>query len=324
MRRRQFITFLGLAAAWPAGLAAQQPRQERRLGWLSPGAGPGEASRSFFEAMRERGYVEGENLKVEYRWAAGKNERLPELAAELVRAGVDLIVTVGSPATAAAMQATTTIPIVFATAGGPVQKGLVASLANPGGNVTGLALIMDDLKALEILKEAAPAITRVAFLYDPDTIPGAFGEEWLKRVRNRSRVLKLEFRPIILRNPERTKEVIDALPAGTNGLLIGSSAPTAIARRAICTLATQRRLPTASIDRTFVDAGCLLSYGEDQRDMRRRAAGYVDKIFKGAKPSELPVEQPTRFQLVINLKTAQAVGLEVPPMLVARADEVIE
>jgi ABC-type uncharacterized transport system substrate-binding protein len=325
MRRRAFIALVGSAvAAWPLTARAQQRERVRRIGWLSPGAGPSGVTRSFFQGMRERGYVEGENLSVEYRWAAGNGERLPELAADLVHAGVDAIVTAGTPATLAAKQATSSIPIVFAAAGAPVEKGLVESLAHPGGNVTGLALLTDDVKALQILKEAAPTITRAAFIYDPDTLPGAFGEDWLRRARARSRTLKLDLQPVILRNPDRTKQLFDELPVGINALLLSNTSTNAQARRQICALATQRRLPTASIERVFADAGCLLSYGEDQLDMHRRAAGYVDKIFKGAKPAELPVEQPIQFRLVINLKTANAIGLAVPPLLLTRADEVIE
>jgi putative tryptophan/tyrosine transport system substrate-binding protein len=324
MRRRAFLTWLCGAAALPLAARAQQRDQVRRIGWLSSGSSPSAATRGFFQAMRERGYIEGQNLLVEYRWAGGNSERLAELAADLVSAGVDLIVTAGTPATLAAKQATSSIPIVFAVAGAPVQKGLVGSLANPGGNVTGLALLTDDLKALQILKEVAPAVTRVAFLYDPDTLPGDFGEDWLKRTRARSRALKLDFQPVALRSPDRTTQAFDTLPAGTNALLISNSSTNAQARRQICTLATQRRLPTASIERAFVDAGCLMTYGEDQVDMHRRAAGYADRIFKGAKPAELPVEQPTRFQLVINLKAANAIGLAVPPLMLTRADEVIE
>ncbi len=329
MRRRAFLAWLGGATALPlAGLPraarAQQRDRVRRIGWLSPGSGAGAATRGFFQALREHGYVEGQNLVVESRWAGGNSERLAELAADLVSAGVDLIVTAGTPATLAAKQATSSIPIVFAAAGAPVEKGLVASLANPGGNVTGLALITDDLKPLQILKEAAPAITRVAFIYDPDTLPGEFGEEWLKRARARARALKLDLQPIALRSPNRTKEAFETLPATTNAVLIANTSTNAQARRQICTLATQRRLPTASIERSFADAGCLLTYGEDQVDMHRRAAGYVDRIFKGARPADLPVEQPTRFSLTINLKAANAVGLAVPPLLLTRADEVIE
>jgi putative ABC transport system substrate-binding protein len=324
MRRREFILALGGAATLPLAAHAQQGERVRRIGWLSPGSGPSDATRSFLQGARERGYVEGENLLVAYRWAAGNSARLAELAEELVRAGVELIVTVGTPATLAAKQATSSIPIVFAAAGAPIQKGIVASLANPGGNVTGLALITDDIKALEILKEAAPTISRAAFVYDPDTLPGAFGEDWLKRARARSRSLKVELHLVALRDPGRIDQVFAALPAGTDALVVENSATNALARRRLCALAAQRRLPAASIERAFADAGCLMSYGEDQIDMHRRAAAYMDRIFKGAKPADLPVEQPTRFKLVINLKTAGLLGLDVPPTLIARADEVIE
>jgi ABC-type uncharacterized transport system substrate-binding protein len=325
MRRREFITLLGgAAAAWPLAARAQQGERVRRIGWLSPGSGPGDLIRSFLQGMRELGYVEGKNLIVEYRWAAGKNERLEEFARELVQTGVDLIVTGGTPATLAAKQATQTIPIVFATAGGPVDKGLVSSLRHPGGNVTGLALVTDDIKTLQMLKEAAPRIARVAFIYDPSTLPGRYGETWLKRARPRARTLKIELQPVILGSPDETDQVLAALPAKADALLIQNSAINGLVRRRICTLAIERRLPAVSTRRDFVDAGCLLSYGEDQVDMHRRASSYVEKIFKGAKPSDLPVEQPTKFQLVVNLKTAKTLGLDIPPTLLALADEVIE
>jgi putative ABC transport system substrate-binding protein len=324
MRRREFITLLGGAAAiWPL-VARAQVERTWRVGWLSLGTGPGVFTRTFIQTMRERGYMEGENLAIEYRWAAGKEEQLEQLAADLVRKQVDLIVTSGSPVTMAAKQATPTIPIVFFAAGAPVEKGLVNSLRQPGGNVTGLALVTDDIKALQILKEVVPDISRVAFVYDPATLPGEFGETWLRRARARARTLKLDLRPTPLRSPEQVDEVFTKLPSGADAILIGNSAVNALARNRICSLAAQRKLPTASIERRFVDAGCLLSYGEDQLDMLRRAASYVDRIFKGARPADLPVEQPTKFQLFLNLKTAKALGLEVPPMVLARADEVIE
>jgi putative ABC transport system substrate-binding protein len=318
------MALLGGAAAWPLATRAQERARVRRIGWLSPGSGPNDATRAFIQALRERGYAEGENLLVEYRWAAGDSARLADLAADLVRAGVDVIVTAGTPATLAAKQATRSIPIVFAAAGGAIQKGIVATLANPGGNATGQTLITDDIKALEILKEAAPAISRAAFVYDPATLPGAFGEEWLKGARARARRLKVELGLAPLRDPARSDEVFSMLPAGTNALLVQNSATNAQARRRLCSGAVQRRLPAASTERAFADAGCLMSYGEDQVDMHRRAAVYVDRILKGAKPSDLPVEQPTRFKLVINAKTVGGLGLELPHILLARADEVID
>jgi len=325
MRRRKFMVLLGgAAAAWPPAAYAQRGERVWRIGWLSPASGPGRTTESFLQGMQERGYVEGKNLTIEYRWSAGKNEPLEQFAAELSRAGVDVIVTVGTPATLAAKLATSTVPIVFAAAGGPIEKGLVSSLARPGGNVTGLALITDDIKSLEILKEIAPGISRAAFIYDPNTLPGRFGETWLSGARARSRKLKVDLQPVTLSNPDEAAQVLATLPARADALLIGNSTNNILVRGRICTLAAQRRWPTASTGRAFADAGCLMSYGEDQRDMHRRAAAYVDKIFKGAKPADLPVEQPTKFQLVINLKVAAKLGLTVPSTVLARADEVIE
>jgi ABC-type uncharacterized transport system substrate-binding protein len=325
VKRRDFITLLGGAApALPLAAYAQRGERVWRIGWLSPASGPGRTTQSFLQGMQERGYIEGKNLNIEYRWSAGKNERLEQFAAELVGAGLDVIVTVGTPATLAAKLATSTIPIVFAAAGAPIEKGIVSSLGRPGGNVTGLALITDDIKSLEILKEIVPGISRATFIYDPSTLPGRFGEAWLSGARARSRRLKVDLRAVKLSNPDEATQVFAALPAGADSLLIGNSTTNILVRGRICALAAQRRLPTASNERAFAEAGCLMSYGEDQRDMHRRAATYVDKIFKGAKPADLPVEQPTKFQLVINLKVAKALGLKVPDTVLARADEVIE
>jgi putative tryptophan/tyrosine transport system substrate-binding protein len=190
--------------------------------------------------------------------------------------------------------------------------------------VTGLALLTDDVKAVQILQEAAPRISQVAFIYNPNTLPSQFGETWLGRAKARSRTLKMDFQPVALRNPNEADRVFATLPAGVDALLIENSATNALERRQICSLAAHRRIPAVSTERAFAYAGCLLSYGEDQRDMHRRAATYVDKIFKGAKPSDLPVEQPTKFELFINLKTAKTLGIDIPPTLLARADEVIE
>jgi putative tryptophan/tyrosine transport system substrate-binding protein len=324
MNRRAFIYALGSMATCPFAALAQQPPRVWRIGWLSLGAGPSALTQSFLQGMRELGYVEGQNFVVEYRWATGKDERITEFAADLVRKGVDLIVTAGTSAALAAKQATTTVPIVFASAGAPVEKGIVSSLAHPGGNVTGLALLTDDVKAVQILQEAAPRISHVAFIYNPNTLPSQFGETWLSRAKARSGTLKLDFQPVALRNPNEADRVFASLPAGVDALLIENSATNALARRQICSLAAHRRIPAVSTERAFAYAGCLLSYGEDQRDMHRRAATYVDKIFRGATPSDLPVEQPTKFELFINLKTAKTLGIDIPPTLLARAEQVIE
>jgi putative tryptophan/tyrosine transport system substrate-binding protein len=327
MRRRELITMLG-GAGWLATcpLAAHAPEMARRwrVGWLSPSSGPGAVTKSFVQAMEALGYFEGRNLTMEYRWAAGNSKRMNELAEDLVRTPVDLIVTAGTPATLAAKHTTSTIPIVFAAAGAPIEKGLVSSLSRPGGNVTGLALIMDDIKTLEILKEAAPRISRTAFIYDPETLPGRFGDDWLRLARGRSRRLGVELQPVILRIPNDTDQLFATLPTGIDSLLISNSSVNVQARRRICTMAATRGLPSASNERFFADAGCFLSYGESQLDMHRRAASYVHRIFSGTRPADLPVEQPTKFELAINLKTAKALRLEIPPMLLARADEVIE
>jgi len=313
------------ALALLASMTGAQPADKiSHIGFLSIMAGPTKGTRIFVRALGELGYVEGENLIIEYRWAAGKNGLLPELAADLVRTKVDLIVTGGTPATLAAKQATPTIPIVFAIAN-PVEKGIVASLARPGGNLTGLGLVSDQLKPLEFLKEAAPEVSRVVYLYDPATSPGGIGsEDWLKTNRDRVKPLRVELEAVALHEPGETDSVFSALPARTNGLLIENSNINYIAGDRICALAIQHHLPTATNDHRLTDSGCLLSYGEDNDDMGRRRAGYVDRILRGARPADLPVEQPTKFDLIINLKTAKQLGLTIPWSLLALAEEVIE
>jgi putative ABC transport system substrate-binding protein len=324
LQRREFISLLGGAAAWPLAARAQQVERIRRIGWLSAASGPGGPARAFVQWLGELGHVEGRTIAIEYRWAAGRNERLPQLAAELVQLGVEVIVTVGTPATIAAKNATATIPVVFASAGAPIEKGLVESLARPGGNVTGFALVTDEIKTLQMLKEMAPAVSRVAYVYDPDVQPDQFGERWLARARARSRTLKVDFQPVALRNPDAADRVLAALPAGIDALLLANTVPNILVRGRICAFASERRLPAVSTEKLFAATGCLMSYGEDQLDMHRQAAGYVDRILKGVKPAELPVQQPVKFQLVINLKTAKALGLTLPNAILALADEVIE
>jgi putative tryptophan/tyrosine transport system substrate-binding protein len=328
MRRRKFITLVGAAAlgsplaAWCS--AAQSAEKMWRIGFLSSRFGSSELSRSFFQGLQELGYVEGQNIVVEYRAAAGKNERLPELAADLVHTGVDLIATEGTPATRAAMQATKTIPIVFGSAQDPVEKGIVASLARPGGNVTGMALIADHAKPLELLKQAVPGLSRVAFIYDPATRPGAYGEATLSALHESAHSLGIALQAVVLRDPDDTDHVFATLAAATNGLLIENSAINLIAEQRICELATQRGIPAVGSFRECAAHGCLMSYGENLPDVYRRAAGYVDKILKGAMPSDLPVMQATTFDLVINLKAAHALGLSIPVSLLALAADTIE
>ena len=314
----------GLIAAFVLALLqliirAQADDKIWRIGHLSARPGPYEYSEIFVQRLKELGYVEGRSLAIEYRWAAGRNERLPELASELVRAKVDLIVTVGTPPTLAAKQATQTIPIVFSLSH-PVEKGIVASLAHPGGNITGVEEPIYETKALELLKQAAPGVSRVEYLHDPTTGASVhFASD-----QDQVRALGITLEPVPLREPGETEAVFAALPADANGLMLAGSAINVLARHRICALAVQRHLPTAGNDLAFARAGCLLSYGVDDADVARRRADYVDRILKGARPADLPVELPTKFDLVINLKTAKELGLTIPLSLFARAEEVIE
>lgn len=325
MRRRDFITQLSATAIASPLVAsiAQSSEKVWRIGYLST-IGKSDLSEAFIQGLHELGYVDGKNLAFDLRDAAGKNERLAELAADLVHANVDLIATEGTPPTKAALQATSVIPIVFGSAQDPVEKGIVASLAHPGGNVTGMALIADHAKPLELLKEAVPQISSAAFIYDPATRPGAYGEASLRTLQTEARKLGMTLQPAPLHDPDQTDLVFSALPVDTNGLLLENSVINIRAQKRICQLALQRALPTVSSFQQFAVAGCLVSYGENLPDVYRRAASYVDKIFKGAKPSDLPVMQATTFDLVINLKTAKALGLQLPASFIARATDVIE
>ena len=328
MRRREFMTVLGGAVAWPLAAsystAAQSGGRVWRIGYLSGMYSSTELSQSFVQGLRELGYVDGQNLVLDYRFASGKNERLPELAAELVRERIDLITTEGTPSTLAAMHATRTIPVVFGSAQDPIEKGIVASLAHPGGNVTGNALIADHSKPLELLKQAVPKVSQVAFIYDPATRPGTYGEAKLKELQNHARTVDMEVHAIALPDPDGTDQVFAALPTSTDAILLENSVVNLLAQERLCTLAAQRRLPAVSTFGEFADAGCLMSYGENLPDVYRRAATYVDKIFRGAKPADLPVQQPVTFRLIINLRTAKALGLTMPELLLVRADKVIE
>jgi putative tryptophan/tyrosine transport system substrate-binding protein len=327
--RREFIgTLAGGLLVAPRASEAQQAAKAPRIGYLagSLAASP-HLREAFLQGLRDLGYVEGRNVVIEYRDAEGKPERLPALAAELVALKVDVIVVADTPSALAAKQATKTIPIVFTSAGDPVGSGLVTSLARPGGNVTGLSLLGPELvgKRLEQLKQAVPGVSRVAVLSQP----GAFGKrtekDMLKGAEVAARALGVQLELVEARGPadfdrafsNMTRERADALTVLPGAMFINE-------RRRLVELAAKNRLPAVYPVREFVDTGGLMSYGSDAADLYRRAATYVDKILKGAKPADLPVEQPTKFELVINMKTAKALGLTIPPSLVGRADQVIE
>jgi ABC-type uncharacterized transport system substrate-binding protein len=308
---------------------AQQPKKVPRIGYLTSGDAATDSPRSegIRLALRERGYIEGQNLAIEYRYSEGKSDRFPELAAELVRLKVDIIVVATGATVQAAKNATQTIPIVMAgLPADPVERGLVHSLARPGGNVTGITTLSRELagKRLELLKEAVPKIARVAVLYDP-AIPASVTE--VREVLPvAARALGLTVRSWEVRDANGFEKVFAALnKERTDGLYVSSSAPVIGANlKRIADFALKRRLPSVHVSRVAVDAGVLMSYGADQADIYRRVVYYVDRILKGAKPADLPVEQPTKFEFVINLKTAKQIGLTIPQSMLYRADKVIK
>jgi putative ABC transport system substrate-binding protein len=283
---------------------------------------------AFRQGLRELGYIEDRNILIEYRWAEGKPERFSVLAAELVALKVDVIVTAGGTLAAlAAQRATRTIPIVFGVVGDPVAEGLVTNLARPDGNITGFSNVTNDLvgKWLELLKQVAPGVGQVAVLLKPDSMPNEAKEVRLKEVAVAVQALGIQHQIIEARGPADFDRAFSDISAKGAGALVVLSTPAFdVERQRIVDLAAKNRLPTVFASRNYVDSGGLMSYGPSLADFYRRAAAYVDKILKGAKPSDLPVEQPTKFELVINLKTAKALGLTVPANLLARADEVIE
>jgi putative ABC transport system substrate-binding protein len=326
MRRRTFIAALGGAAAWPVVARGQQPRKVYRIGLLEMASMSLNAANldAFRQGLRERGYVEGQNFVIEYRSADGHAERFPDLAAELVRLQVDLIVTRGTPAAQAAKKITETIPIVMASSGDPLDSGLVTSLARPGGNVTGLSALTQHVQAkrLALFKEMVPGITRIAALTNMSNpvLPAEWHDTGMA-----ARALGVQTLLIDVERPEDIARAFDtAIKERADAAVVSMDAVTQFNRESIVELAAKYRLPALYSSRDFVDAGGLISYGANFPDQYRRAATYVDKILKGAKPGDLPVEQPTKFELVINLQTARALGLTVPPSLLARADEVIE
>jgi putative tryptophan/tyrosine transport system substrate-binding protein len=307
---------------------AQPAGKVYRIGRLAPGSPEGSPFiESFRQALHERGYIEGQNLVIEYRWAEGRDERLPDLAAELVRLKVDVIVTGGSTAIRAAQQATRTIPIVMVGASDPVAQGFVASLARPGGNITGLSIVTPELlgKRLEILKETVPQSTRVAVLANPGSAP-TLSATTTGVLTIAAQGLGLQLQVVEVRRAEELDEAFAAMTrAGADALLVqGEPRLLDGLRGRIADLAAKHRLPAMYAWRMYVDAGGLMSYGVSLLEQYRRTAIYVDKILKGAKPADLPVEQPTKFELVINLKAAKALGLTIPSTLLFQADEVIQ
>ena len=323
MKRRTFMTLLGAAAAWPLAARAQQPVMPV-IGWL--GGGTAASQRAWVDAfvrrLGELGWIEGRTVVIDYRWAEGRTERYAEIAAEFVRLKVDVIVTVGG-AVAAAKQATATIPIVFAAAGDPVGSGMVASLGQPGGNVTGLSAQSTDLagKRVEILREIFPDVRRLAIIGNVEYSATVLE---MGEAQAAARTLGLEVVRSEIRRAEDIAPAFEALKGAAEALYVCPDATMNANHARVNTLALGARLPTMHGVREYVEAGGLMSYGPSLPDLYRRAAGYVDKILRGAKPADLPVEQPTKFDLVINLVTARALGLTVPPSLLARADEVIE
>jgi ABC-type uncharacterized transport system substrate-binding protein len=327
-RRRFLVTSLAWTLAVPLGAGAQQAEKVARVGFLSVGTAPApeEVARSpFLAALRDRRWIAGQNIVFEARYAAGQTDRLPALAAELVQLKVDLIVTFLNQETLAAKQATASIPIVMVLGVYPVEAGLVASLARPGGNVTGTTVApLAATKYLEMLKQAVPKLARVAILWDP-TFPGLWDVGDRERLELEARKLGLTLVSMEVQRPDDIERALARIADERFGALwVVPVGPIPSRMRLVIDFATKHRLPTLFPARDFVDAGGLMSYGYIREDLLRRAATYVDKILRGAKPGDLPVEQPTKFELVINLKTAKALGLTIPPSLLARADQVIE
>jgi putative tryptophan/tyrosine transport system substrate-binding protein len=327
MERRAFIGVIagGLLAA-PLAAEAQQAAKVPRIGFLGNSTAALEANLvgPFREGLRELGYVEGRNVLIEYRWAEGQYERFPALIAELIALKVDVIVTAGTPAALAVKKATTSIPLVMAAVGDPIGVGLVASLARPGGNVTGLSAIAPELegKRLELLREVVPKLSSIAVLWNPDN---PFHAGSLKETRAAAQVLGIKVQLLGVRVSEEFPAAFAAILRERPGALLVLADRLFLHNRArIVDFEAKHRLPGVYAYRELVEAGGLMSFGPSYPGMHRRAAYYVDKILKGSKPADLPVEQPTKFELMINLKTAKALGLTIPPSVLLRADEVIQ
>jgi putative ABC transport system substrate-binding protein len=328
VKRREFVTLLGGAAAWPLAARAQQPDQVRRVGVLMNVAAddPEAHARNvaFLQSLQEFGWTEGRNLRIDHRWAAGDADRLRRDAAELLALAPDVVLASGTSTVGPLQKVTRTVPIVFAGVADPIGAGFVDSMARPGGNTTGFISFEYGLsgKWLELLKQIAPGVTRVAVLRDPD-ISGGTGQ--FGAIQSVAPSLGVELSPVNVRDAGEIERAVAAFAHGSNGGLIVTASGLAVVHRdLIITLAARHKLPTVYYYRFFVTAGGLVSYGPDPHDQYRRAAGYVDRILKGEKPADLPVQAPTKLELVINQRTARMLGLTVPPSLLVRADEVIE
>ena len=327
MRRREFLTlFGGAAAAWPAPLGAQQPVKIPQIGLLSPFSPSATAlwHQAFLQGLRDLGWIEGKTIGIEYRYAEGRHDRLPDLAADLVRLKVDIIVTAVTADALAAKHATKDIPIVMASAGDPVATELVENLARPGGNITGLSQIAPELagKWLGLLREIDPQLSRVAVLWNPQD--GSSTVSW-REIQLPARQLGVQLHSLEIRSPDDFDKAFEEATKARAGALAIMPDPVFVTNlNRLAELAAKSRLPSIFHLREFADAGGLVTYGTDRPDMFRRAAIYVDKILKGAKPADLPVQQPTKFELVVNLRTAKALGITIPQSILAQADEVIE
>jgi putative tryptophan/tyrosine transport system substrate-binding protein len=326
MRRREFITLIGGVAALPFAALAQQPGRVRRMpnvGILNYAAAEDALVNEFRAALSELGHIEGQTLTITYRWADGRFERLPSLAAELVASKVDVIIALG-PATWAAKGATNTVPIVIAFSGDPVGNGVVSNLARPGGNITGFSYMSTDLaaKRLQLLSQTFPKNGRIGILYNPAEPATALE---MRETEAAARAIGVTLQPLAARNPDELNERFEAaVREHADALIVFTHGFAVLNRRRIVGLAAQQRLPTMYGWREFVDEGGLMSYGPNVPVMVRKAASYVDRIIKGEKPGDLPIEQPVRLELTVNLKTAKALGFDIPPALLAVADAVIE
>jgi putative tryptophan/tyrosine transport system substrate-binding protein len=329
MQRREFITLLGSAAAtWPVLARAQQPGRVRRIGVLSGFSvddSEGQARvAAFTQALAQLGWTDGRNVQIEYRWGAGGADNIRKYATELVALAPDVVLATGGTSLGPLLQASSTVPIVFANVPDPVGSGFVESLARPGGNATGFMQFEYNLSAkwLELLKQIAPGVTRAKVLWDP-AITAGIGQFAI--IQSVASSVGMEVSPVNVRDAGEIERAITVFARSSNGgLIVTGSALALVHRELIVTLAGRHKLPAVYFDRAFVTAGGLISYGAVLIDQFRGAAGYVDRILKGEKPADLPVQAPTKYEVVINLKTAKALGLDLPPTLLARADEVIE